>query len=45
MKGIKDLIIFISPLIVGWLSLFLGAYGVTPPEFIKLGSNFGKLHS
>ena len=36
MKGIKALIIFISPLIVGWLSLFLGAYGITPLMVLKI---------
>jgi len=36
MKGIKVLIILISPLIVGWISLFLGAYGITPWMVLKI---------
>ncbi len=36
MKGFKKLLIFLSPFIVAWLSLFLGAYGVTPLLVIKI---------
>lgn len=30
MKNFKKIIIFISPFIVAWLSLFIGAYGISP---------------
>ena len=36
MKGIKALIILISLIFVGWLALFLGAYGVTPLMVLKI---------
>jgi len=36
MKGIKALIILISPIFTGWLALFLGAYGVTPLMVLKV---------
>jgi len=36
MKGIKALIILISPIFIGWLALFLGAYGVTPFMVLKI---------
>ncbi len=36
MKGIKALIIIVSPLIIGWFALFLGAYGVTPVMVLKI---------
>lgn len=36
MKGIKALIILISPFLIAWGSLFLGAYDVTPLMVIKI---------
>jgi len=36
MKGFKVILIFLSPLIIAWVSLFLGAYGVTPTTVIKI---------
>jgi iron complex transport system permease protein len=36
MKGIKALIILISPIFIGWPALFLGAYGVTPFMVLKI---------
>lgn len=36
MRGIKSLIIFLSPLFIAWAALFLGAYGVTPFMVIKI---------
>ncbi|WP_460177845.1 cyclic lactone autoinducer peptide [Thermodesulfovibrio hydrogeniphilus] len=30
MKNIKSILIFLSPFLIGWIALFLGAYGVTP---------------
>jgi len=36
MKGIRALIILASPFIVGWIALFLGAYGVSPIMVLKI---------
>jgi ABC-type Fe3+-siderophore transport system permease subunit len=36
MKGIKALTILISPFIIGWIALFLGAYGVSPLMVLKI---------
>jgi iron complex transport system permease protein len=36
MKGIKALTILISPFIIGWIALFLGAYGVSPIMVLKI---------
>lgn len=36
MKGIKAGLILISPLFVGWIALFVGAYGVSPVMVIKI---------
>jgi len=36
MKGIKALIILLSPFVIAWIALFLGAYGVTPFMVIKI---------
>ncbi|MCS7163905.1 MAG: iron ABC transporter permease [Thermodesulfovibrio sp.] len=36
MKGIRAFLIFLSPLLVAWIALFLGAYGVTPLMVIKI---------
>ncbi len=39
MKSIKIIILFISPLIVSWISLFLGAYKINPIMVIKVFLN------
>ena len=39
MKVIKGLIILISPIFVGWISLFLGAYEITPWMVLKIVLN------
>lgn len=36
MKGFKAILIFLSPLCIGWFSLFVGAYGITPFMVIKI---------
>jgi len=36
MRSIKILTILISPIFIGWISLFLGAYGVTPLMVLKI---------
>jgi len=36
MRGIKALIILLSPIFVGWFAIFLGAYGVTPLMVLKI---------
>ncbi|MGB9711269.1 MAG: FecCD family ABC transporter permease [Thermodesulfovibrio sp.] len=36
MKVIKALIILISPVFVGWIALFLGAYGISPLMVLKI---------
>jgi len=36
MKNIKIFLILLSPFIVGWISLFLGVYGVRPIMVIKI---------
>ncbi|GLI53632.1 FecCD family ABC transporter permease [Thermodesulfovibrio yellowstonii] len=36
MKGFRAILIFLSPLFIAWVSLFLGAYGVTPTMVIKI---------
>ena len=36
MRGIKALIILLSPIFVGWFAFFLGAYGVTPLMVLKI---------
>lgn len=36
MKGIKAILIFLSPFLIAWVSLFVGAYGVTPLMVIKI---------
>lgn len=36
MKSLKALLIFISPLIVAWIALFVGAYGITPLMVVKI---------
>ncbi len=36
MKSIRALLIFISPLIVAWIALFVGAYGITPLMVVKI---------
>jgi len=36
MKGIKALTILAFPFIIGWIALFLGAYGVSPLMVLKI---------
>ncbi|GAB6182399.1 FecCD family ABC transporter permease [Thermodesulfovibrio hydrogeniphilus] len=36
MRGIKSILILLSPFLIGWIALFLGAYGVTPFMVIKI---------
>jgi len=36
MKTIKSILILLSPILIGWFALFLGAYGVTPLMVLKI---------
>ncbi|WP_448384398.1 FecCD family ABC transporter permease [Desulfosoma sp.] len=36
MKNVKALILVVSPLLVGWISVFFGAYGMTPAVVVKV---------
>lgn len=36
MKGFRAIVIFLSPLLIAWIALFLGAYGVTPTIVLKI---------
>ncbi len=36
MKGTKVFVILVSPVVVGWVAVFLGAYGITPLLVVKV---------